>query len=235
MPTKPKKAAKPAAAPTPAKLPANITETVDVADLKPHPRNYRVHPDDQLDHIGASLKQHGFYRNVVVAKDNTILAGHGVVQAAKKVGVTKVPIIRLPIGPDDPRALKVVIGDNEIGGLAVVDDRALTEMLKGLYELGPVQLLGTGFDEKQLAGLAFVTRPQSEIKDKDQAGAWAGMPGFDPQKPSIKCIVSFASEKDRAKFMALIGVSRTHFKTGDTWSLWWPAKDLDDLKAVAFK
>ena len=46
--------------------------------LKPHPRNYRDHPQDQIDHLIQSIRENGFYRNVVVANDNTILAGHGV-------------------------------------------------------------------------------------------------------------------------------------------------------------
>ncbi len=54
---------------------------VPIAELKPHPRNYKKHPADQLAHLEASLKQYGQFRNVVVARDSTILAGHGVVAA----------------------------------------------------------------------------------------------------------------------------------------------------------
>jgi ParB-like chromosome segregation protein Spo0J len=53
------------------------TEQASLTDLKPHPRNYRTHSDDQLKHLIQSIKEHGFYRNVVVIKDGTILAGHG--------------------------------------------------------------------------------------------------------------------------------------------------------------
>ena len=60
-----------------------------VEDLTPHPQNYRDHPQDQIAHIVRSIEEHGFYRNVVVAKDNTILAGHGVVQAAQQLGMKK--------------------------------------------------------------------------------------------------------------------------------------------------
>src|SRR5258707_279190 len=100
-------------------------EIVAVADLKPHPQNYREHPDDELEHIVESIRANGFYRNVVVARDNTLLAGHGVVQAAKKLGKTEIPVLRLDLDPDDPKALKVLVGDNEIARMAMVDDRAL--------------------------------------------------------------------------------------------------------------
>jgi ParB-like chromosome segregation protein Spo0J len=74
-------------------------EFVPLASLKPHPRNYRIHPDDQLEHIIKSIQEHGFYRNVVAARDGTILAGHGVVQAALKMGLKGVPVVPARRGP----------------------------------------------------------------------------------------------------------------------------------------
>ena len=82
----------------------------------------------------------------MVAEDSTILAGHGVVIAAKKMGLKTVPIIRLKVAADDPRALKVLAGDNEIGHLGEVNDRALTDLLKDLQS-AENGLLGTGYDD----------------------------------------------------------------------------------------
>ena len=98
-------------------------ETVKIDSLHPHPRNYQKHPDDQIAHIAASIKQHGIYRAIVTAKDGTILAGHGVVLACAKLGMADIPIVRLSINPDDPAALKVMVADNEISNGADVDDR----------------------------------------------------------------------------------------------------------------
>ena len=116
-----------------------------VDTLRPHPRNYRTHPEDQLAHIVRSLQLHGFYRNVVVARDGTILAGHGVVLAARQLGLETVPVIRLDVAPDDARALQVLTGDNEIANLGDVDDRELTELLRELATEDWDLLLGTGF------------------------------------------------------------------------------------------
>jgi ParB-like chromosome segregation protein Spo0J len=102
------------------------TVRVPIGDLKPHPRNYQKHPADQLKHIQASIAAHGYYRNIVVARDNTILAGHGVVEASRAMGKKRVPVVRLDVAPDDPRALKVLTSDNEISNLAEVDDRGCT-------------------------------------------------------------------------------------------------------------
>src|SRR5437764_115147 len=131
------------------------TESVAVSSLRPHPRNYREHPDDQIEHLAASLKEHGFYRNVVIAQDGTILAGHGVIEAAKRLGLETARVVRLPIEADSPAALKVLTGDNEIEHLAEQDDRLLSELLREIAQDDPLALLGTGYDEAMLANLVY--------------------------------------------------------------------------------
>lgn len=179
-------------------------ETVPIESLKPHPRNYREHPDDQLTHLQASLKQFGFYRNIVIAKDGTILAGHGIVKAAKKRKLKAVPVIRLNVQPGSAAALKVLIGDNEIEHLAEQNDRLLTELLKEVKD--QEQLLGTGFDEKALAAFLMVTRPASEIQTLDEAAHWVGMPEFESGHNPLKLVVSFRNKKDRKAFAEKLGV-----------------------------
>ena len=132
------------------------TEMVAPTALTPHPRNYRSHPEAQLDHIKASLNEHGFYRNVVTAADGTVLAGHGVVEACLSLGVDEIPIIRLDIEADSPQALKVMAGDNAISELAIDDGAQLAELLGEIAAAD--DLLGTGYDDKKLVQfLASVT------------------------------------------------------------------------------
>lgn len=130
-------------------------EQVRVSKLKPHPKNYRKHPPEQLRHIMASLKQHGFYRNVVVAKDWTILAGHGVVLAAKKLKLDTVPVVRLDVSSRSAKALKLLAGDNEMWRGAEDDEQALARLLKQVMA-SDEGLLGTGFDDGQLEALLAV-------------------------------------------------------------------------------
>lgn len=212
------------------------TETVPIESLKPHERNYREHPEDQLDHVAESIRSNGVYRNVVVAKDGTILAGHGVVLAAKKLGLKEIPVVRLPFGPNDPMALKVITGDNEVAKLSIVDDRVLTEMLREIKETDPIGLLGTGFDERMLAALTMVTRPESEIKDFNEAAEWAGMPEYTEEGGSkLKIIVVFETEADRAKFMKLIKAKVINKKVAKAWSIYWPEKPKQNLVGEIFK
>jgi len=208
-----------------------VTVRENVDDLKPHPRNYQFHPDDQLDQIIASIKQHGFYRNIVVAEDNTILAGHGVVLAVKKMGKTRVPVIRLPIHPDDARALKVLTSDNEINNLAEVDDRMLTEMLKEIMAEDPNGLAGSGFNEQQLATLAMITRPASEIQDIDEAMEWIGLPEYIPEdRPNFQVLVSFRTEEARTEFANLLGITLSEKGKQSTWYPQQERRDLDSVR-----
>jgi len=204
---------------------------VSVDSLKPHPRNYRDHPEDQVAHIAASMKQHGVYRNVVIAKDGTILAGHGVVEAAKSLGMESIKAVRLDLDPDSPQALKLLAADNETSRFAVVDDRALTELLKDVREFDEFGLEGTGFDEMMLANLVMVTRPSSEVRDHDEAAEWLGLPDYEPMSKGLKYTISFETNEDRERFAKATGL-RIGKPESPTWSANWPEKPRDDLKSV---
>ena len=203
-------------------------EHIPIADLKPHPQNYREHPDDQLEHIMNSIKSNGYYRNVVVANDNTILAGHGVVKASKKMDLKTVPVVRLEVEPDSPQAKKVLTGDN--AHLGEIDDRLLSEILKDVKDSAEDGLLGTGYDEKMLANLVMVTRPQSEIEDFNAAAEWVGMPDYDEESEQIKITVNFLNETDMNKFFEILDIPKK-----DLTRVWYPAKPKDDMKSVKFE
>lgn len=207
---------------------------IPITDLKPHPRNYQQHPKEQLQHIIESINTHGFYRNVVVARDNTILAGHGVTLAAKTMGRTEVPVIRLDIDPNSPEALKVLVSDNEINNLAQVDDRELTELLRTIMQDDMVGLLGTGFDEAQLAALVMVTRPASEIRGMSEAAEWLGMPDYEEYTEPLRATISFLTPEDRTNFFAFLGIPEAPM-TGRSSTVWWPPKQTDDTRNVQFQ
>lgn len=209
-------------------------EMIDVGLLKPHPRNYRAHPEDQIAHLIQSIQEHGFYRNVIIAQDNVILAGHGITQAAERLGIQHIPVIRLNIASDDVSALQVLIGDNEIARLAMINDRLLTDMLKEMHEHDVQSLQGTGFDEQMLAALTFVTRPKSEIRDKNEASEWIGMPEYEPIAETLKMVISFRTAEDRAQFAQKMDVPLSD-NTRQTISVWWPAKEKEDLSSFRFE
>lgn len=201
-------------------------ERVQLDTLKPHPRNYRTHPVEQLDHIRHSIREHGFYRNVVVARDGTILAGHGVVEAAKREKMSELPVVRLDIEPDSIQALKVLTADNELARFAGIDDRQLTDLLKTIGEVDIAELLGTGYDAAQLANLVMVTRSTSEVADFDAAAEWVGMPEYEPTaKSAYRVIVHLVSEADLVALFELLDVQLVEQRQGTSVSIQWPARE----------
>ena len=203
-------------------------EYVAVSELKPHPKNYREHPDDQLDHIVQSIKDNGHYRNVVIAKDNIILAGHGVVKASNKMGLKTIPVVRLDVPHTNKKAMKVLTGDNEIAHLGIVDDRLLSELLKDIKDSDITGLLGTGYDDAMLANQVMVSRPASEIEDFDAAAEWVGMPEYEKGEKPLQLIINFANAEDREKFAKLVGSP----VTDKTKSIWFPHRDKDDESSL---
>lgn len=215
----------------------NTTPTMEhvlITTLKMHPKNYKTHPPEQIAHIMQSLKEHGFYRNVVIARESTILAGHGIVQAATQMGLVEVPVIRLNIDPNEPRALKVMTSDNELGKCAETDDRLLTDLLQDIMSTD--DLLGTGFDDMALANLLFITRGRDEIKDKNEAAEWVGMPEFDEGTDHIGLNISFKTTDDRERFIHEknldVDIKAKEATVYKNWSIWWPPLERSDNISV---
>lgn len=202
---------------------------VDISLLKKHSKNYREHPEDQISHLVESIKKNGVYRAIVIANDNTILAGHGVFLALKKLEYKTAPVFQLNISSESSQALKILIGDNEISHLAEINDRMLSEILKEIKGDDLDNLLGTGYDAQMLANLIFVTRPESEIKDINEAGEWAGLPEFDSGKVPFRLIISFDTQQDKNEFCA--NVLQVPI-LGKTKSIWWPIREKDDSSSI---
>ena len=200
----------------------------NINESKPHPKNYKKHPDDQLKHLCKSIEENGLYRHIVIANDDTILAGHGVILACQKLDIKKVPTVKLPIDSTSSKAIKLLTADNEVGHLAISDDRQLSDILKQILDDG--DLLGTGYDEMMLSNLLYVTRPESEIKTLDEAKEWVGLPEYEKSKIPLKMIVSFENEDDRREFARVLSIPITD----KTKSTWFPYKENDDTKSVEF-
>jgi len=68
-------------------------KVASVADLIPYALNSREHSDDQVAQIAASIRAFGFTNPVLIDEQNNLIAGHGRVMAARKLGMTEVPAI----------------------------------------------------------------------------------------------------------------------------------------------
>jgi DNA modification methylase len=129
-------------------------EQVDLNLLIPYARNSRTHSDEQVAQIAASIREFGFTNPVLIGTDNDIIAGHGRVLAARKLGVEQVPCIRLG-HLTDAQKRAYVIADNKLALNAGWDDEFLKLELQELDEAG-FDLELTGFGEEELKALMSV-------------------------------------------------------------------------------
>lgn len=135
-----------------------------VADLIPYAANSRTHSDAQVAQIAASIKEFGWTNPILIDGDNTIIAGHGRLMAARKLGMEEVPAIILDhLSKAQQRAL--VIADNQLALNAGWDIDMLKAEIEDLnlegFDLGLM-----GFDDKFLDGL-LEPEPSEGLIDED--------------------------------------------------------------------
>lgn len=119
-----------------------------LSDLKASVRNARTHSKKQIHLIAESIKAFSFTTPILVTTDGEIVAGHGRYQAAKLLGMEKVPVILIDhLGPQQIRALR--IADNRLAELSGWDDEILKLELGELIELD-FEVEITGFETAQI-------------------------------------------------------------------------------------
>lgn len=130
-------------------------ERVAIAALIPYARNSRTHSDAQVAQIAASIREFGFTNPVLLDEANGIIAGHGRVLAARKLGMQDVPAIRLAhLTEAQKRAY--VIADNKLALNAGWDEELLRLELKDLQDLN-FDVALTGFSTEELDALMAPT------------------------------------------------------------------------------
>lgn len=128
-------------------------KVADVADLIPYALNSREHSDEQVAQIAASIRSFGFTNPVLIDENNNLIAGHGRLLAARKLGLEKVPAV-VVTGMDERKRRALVIADNKLALNATWDMEALLIEMKDLGdEFGGLM----GFSEDELAELLAET------------------------------------------------------------------------------
>jgi DNA modification methylase len=119
--------------------------------LIPYARNARTHSDTQVAEIAASIRAFGWTNPILVDGDNGIIAGHGRILAARKLGMAKVPVIELA-GLSDAEKRAYIIADNRLALKAGWDEAMLAAEIGDLQGLG-FDLALTGFELAEIDGL----------------------------------------------------------------------------------
>ena len=133
------------------------------ARLVPYARNARTHSDQQIAQIAASMAEFGFVNPILIGDDNVIIAGHGRLMAAQRLGMSEAPVIVLGhLTAAQRRAL--VIADNKIGENAGWDEAQLSLELQALLSDG-FDLGLLGIPEDELDALLAEAEGSPEISD----------------------------------------------------------------------
>lgn len=136
-----------------------------IKELKPYKKNAKKHSKEQVEQIANSIKEFGFTQPVIIDKHNSVVAGHGRILGAKKVGLKQVPTVCLEdLTEEQIKAYRLV--DNKLNE-SEWDDVLLAQELE---ELDKEQMKLFGFDfgeyveEEEKKYTMKTNIPQYEIK-----------------------------------------------------------------------
>ena len=145
--------------------PSDKVERTSIKSITPYARNSRTHSDEQVAQIAASIKEWGFTTPILIDTDGEIIAGHGRLLAAQRLGLEEVPTMTAK-GWSEAQKRAYVIADNKLALNAGWNDEMLKIELDGLKDLD-FDLDLVGFSDDELAKL--LQEPEKEgLTDEDE-------------------------------------------------------------------
>lgn len=175
-----------------------VNQRVLLASVRAHPRNYNAHPQAQVERIAASLRKFGQVRSVVVWR-SMILAGHGVVEAARSLGWREIAADVLPDAYPEHLALAYVAADNELARLGEPDAAQLAAILEESAAADAELLLAMGYTDAEY-GRLLGEMEMTALSDADGGGTGREAMG----KGADKQIKAVLYAQDVATFEAAI-------------------------------
>src|SRR5664280_717834 len=135
---------------TPTSLPSLTVDAVPIDDLRPDPANPRRISEDELDALERSLRQFGFVQPVLARReDRTVIGGHQRLVAARRLGLTSVPVTWLDVSAEQARLLGLAL--NKIS--ESWDEQLLARLLADLQATPDVDLTLSGFGDDEIGDL----------------------------------------------------------------------------------
>lgn len=125
----------------------DTVQEVSLNMLRPYERNAKIHDEKQVEQIARSIKEFGFLNPCLIDRENNIIAGHGRVLAAQKLGLKTVPCVYIEgLTPEQRRAY--ILADNRLTELGGWDKEIVSQELEELKDLGfDIGLTGFGIDD----------------------------------------------------------------------------------------
>ena len=166
-------------------------ETLKTTDLIPYARNSRTHSEATVAQIAGSIREFGFTNPVLIDGENGIIAGHGRVMAAVKLGLDKVPCIRLGhLTETQKRAY--IIADNKLALNSGWDEEMLGLELGDLRE-ADFDLDVLGFDSFAIE--QFLNPPERNDEAPESSGGEIDVDGMQMECACPKCGFEFDPKK----------------------------------------
>lgn len=162
-------------------LKISMTET---DKLIPYAMNSRTHSPEQVAQIAASIKEFGFTNPILTDGENGIIAGHGRVMAAQKLGLESVPCIELAHLTSAQRRA-YIIADNKLALNAGWDEDILKLEIEALGELN-FDLNKLGFEEFELSNMF-----DDGVRDETSPDDFSEASEFDMRHQCPKCGFEF--------------------------------------------
>ena len=138
---------------------------LSINDLVPYANNPRTHTDNQVTQVASSIKEFGFNNPILIDEGKGVIAGHGRLAAAKKLGLETVPTITLT-GLTEAQRKAYVIADNKLTENSRWDYDLLSIEIERLKELD-FELSELGFSEVELEGICNSEPDMSILAELD--------------------------------------------------------------------
>ena len=162
--------------------PADSVIRRKISSIIPYARNSRTHNDEQIAQIAASINEWGFTTPILIDESGEVIAGHGRLLAAQRLGLEEVPTM-IATGWSDAQKKAYVIADNKLALNAGWDNDILKIEMQELGDLN-FDLTLTGFEIEEMASLFDLGEPISEQNKTD----------VDVEVPENQMILTFESE-----------------------------------------
>lgn len=195
-------------------------QNIDLKKITPYAKNPR-HNEAAIAKVAASLKEFGWQQPIVTDKEMVVIAGHTRLEAARQLGMKKVPVF-VADHLTDTQAKAYRIADNRVGAEAKWDDQLLRlemiDLRDANFELGV-----TGFDIGEIDNVLL----EKQLGENDAEAEWVGMPEFNQEdKTSFRSFpVHFKDQEAVDQFAALINQKITD----KTRYVWFPEIEIDRM------
>lgn len=140
---------------------------INIDEFKEYKNNAKIHNDYQLDLIARSIQEFGFINPVLIDEEKNVIAGHGRIEAAKRLKIEKLPALIIP-GLTEIERRAYILADNKLSELAEWDNKLVATELKSLEDEGfNTSVTGFLYSDIDFSFLEEKEKKEEKAKEKN--------------------------------------------------------------------